>query len=144
MIFGSQKGDSRVKFLLDELNIKYSITDNGRFRVLVTFEDGRSQLAFIDSTTYEFAGFEMREIWSIAHIFRGIPESSAMLRLLMHNEAVKIGSWRIIERDPQEFMVVFAAAIAADTDAYALQRVLRAVLQTADAMEQELNGKDEF
>jgi hypothetical protein len=144
MIYGSHKGDSRVKMLLDELRVNYSVTDNGRFRVLVTFDDGRSQFAFIDSNTYEFGGFEIREVWSIAHLFRGIPDASAMLRLLMHNESVKIGSWRIIERDPQEFLVVFAAAIAADTDAYSLQRVLRAVLQTADAMEQELNGQDEF
>jgi len=144
MIYGSQKGDSRVKLLLDELKIKYTVTDNGRFRILVTFDDGRSQLAFIESSTYEFGGFDIREIWSIAHIFPGLPEPSAMLRLLMHNELVKIGSWRIMERDPHEFLVVFGAGIAADTDAHALQRVLLAVLQTADNMEKELNGQDEF
>ncbi|GAB4216743.1 MAG: hypothetical protein OHK0012_19650 [Synechococcales cyanobacterium] len=144
MIFGSQQGDLRVKHLLNELDIQYSLTQQGRFRVLVRFDDGRSQVAFIDSDTYEFAGFEIREVWSIAHIFPGMPDSSAMLRLLMHNEVVKIGSWRIIERDAEEFLAVFSAPIAADTDPRSLQGVLRAVLQTADAMEQELNGEDDF
>ena len=70
-MFGSPQGDPRVKRMLDALELKYSSDDDGDFQVVVEFEDGRSQLAYINSDTQFMNDFEIRELWSVAYISEG-------------------------------------------------------------------------
>ena len=86
---------------------------------------------------------EIRQIWSIAHRSKGPLPAELANRLLDRNGAVILGAW-LIEPAGDELGVIFAVQVAAETDALSLRSVIHAVATTADAMERELTGKDDF
>lgn len=55
----SKDGDPCVTKALDALEIKYDIDHDSDFRFGFELENGRSQLCFIRSDTYEYAGIEI-------------------------------------------------------------------------------------
>ena len=95
-MFGGMRGDPRVKKMLDALELRYSVDNDGDFKVMVEFEDGRSQVAFIDSQTQLLGDFEIREVWSVAYVSEGYLDIDTANTLLMKNYELKIGSWRLI------------------------------------------------
>jgi hypothetical protein len=56
---------------------------------------------------------------------------------------VILGAW-LTEPAGDELGVIFAVQIAAETDALSLRSAIHAVATTADAMETELTGQDDF
>ena len=54
-----------------------------------------------------------------------------------------MGAWQV-SQGKDEYLVVFSYAVPADTNADLLQEVIEAVTISADRMEKELTGKDEF
>lgn len=58
--------DTRVKNALEEADLKYSIADNGNFKLVFELDGKRTQLVIIKSGTFEYGGMEIREIISIA------------------------------------------------------------------------------
>jgi hypothetical protein len=54
-----------------------------------------------------------------------------------------LGAWQV-SQGQDEFLVVFSSPIAADAAAATIQEVIEAVTLSADRMEKELTGKDEF
>jgi len=136
-------GDPRVSGLLDEAGLKASIDDEGDFRLHNEVADGRSQLVWILSKTSELRELEIREIWAIA--FKSPTPFSADVanQLLEQNCQTKIGAWQM-RKMGDDFVAVFSAQIAADTDVDSLTTVIDAVALTADNMEQELSEGDEW
>ena len=54
---GEPESDSRVRNQLDALGLKYSLTDNGNYKVVFDMGEGRTQLVFftqIHTTTTEW------------------------------------------------------------------------------------------
>lgn len=141
-MFGGMRGDPRVKKMLEALELRYSIDNDGDFKVMLEFEDGRSQVAFIDSQTQSLGDFEIREVWSVAYISQGYLDIDTANTLLMKNFELKIGSWRLIPARDNTFLVTFCIQIAADCDPNSFWRTLVMVLQTADEMEAKLTGTD--
>jgi hypothetical protein len=141
-MFGGMRGDPRVKRLLDTLELKYSVDNDGDFKVMVEFEDGRSQAAFINSQTEAFGDFEIRELWSAAYVSEGYLDIDTANTLLMKNFELKIGSWRLIPAGNNTFLVAFCVQIAAECDPNSFWRALAFVLGTADEMEAKLTGAD--
>jgi hypothetical protein len=142
MIFGTKKGDRRVEKLLDLLELKYSIDKDGDFQVVLEFNDGRSQVAFIDSDTQDINDFEIREIWSVAYISKGFLDIDTANTLLLHNHQLKMGSWRLIPGNNNTFLVTFCIQISADCDPESFGKALGLVLNIADEMEEKLTGRD--
>jgi len=141
-MFGGMRGDPRVKKMLDALELRYSVDNDGDFKVMVEFEDGRSQVAFIDSQTQLLGDFEIREVWSVAYVSEGYLDIDTANTLLMKNYELKIGSWRLIPGGDNTYLATFCIQIAADCDPNSFWRTLAIVLQTADEMEAKLTGAD--
>ena len=137
----SNQGDSRVKSRLDELGLKYKIDEDGDFRVLFSFEDGRKHEGFILSETSRFEGLEIREVISVGHVSDGPLDADLANAFLIFNSNVKFGAWQIRSNDGERCVVVFSALVAADTDSKSLDVVLRAVIVTAENVKRKLNAQ---
>ena len=143
-MIGAKQGDSRVQALLNELEMEYDIDSDGDFRVGFRLEDGRTQLAFIRSETTQFGEFDIREIFSVAHISDGPLDADLANALLIYNAHIKLGSWRVQRQDDDKRVVAFAVQIAANTDAKSLYTAISLVINTADDVERKLNEEDKF
>lgn len=136
-------GDKRIKALLDEAELKFTLDDDGDFRLHNEVADGRSQLIWILSNTSDLRGLEIREVWSIGYK-SGQPFNAKIAnQLLEQNCQTKIGAWQM-RKMGEDYVAVFSAQIAADTDVDTLTTVIDAVAQTADNMEAELTKGDEW
>ena len=139
-----QEGDPRVAEALDALGIKYEIDAEGDYKFGFNLDEGRSQLGFIRSRTFEFAGVELREVYSAGLQSFGPFDARTANLLLAQNANVKIGAWEVGHNQDDQHFAVFTAKIAADLEGAALLAVIHAVLTTADQMEQRLAGRDDF
>ena len=137
------EGDSRVAQALDELKIRYEIDNQGDFKIGINLEDERSQLGFIRSNTYEFAGVELREIFSAALTSSGPFDSRTANLLLEENSHVKVGAWEV-NQSADDDSAIFTAKVGAELGGDELRSVILGVLRTADAMEKRLSGRDDF
>jgi hypothetical protein len=135
--------DARVERLLKEVAAEYTVDEDGDFRLVYDIGGGRSQLIWIPSGTSDFGALEIRQVWSIAHRSQGPLPAELANRLLDRNGAVILGAW-LTEPAGDELGVIFAVQVAAETDALSLRSAIHAVATTADAMENELTGKDDF
>lgn len=135
------KADERVKRILDDREIKYTIDSDGDFRVVFTLDENRTQLALIRSTTSKIYGFEIREVWSVAYkVKEGEFPPEMAVKFLEHNATLKFGAW-----EKHGNSVVFVTKIAGNADSQALYDAMMITLETADIMEKELTGDtDEF
>jgi len=136
--------DARVKAALDELGLKYEIDKDGDFKLVFEFEeDGRSQLGYINSKTEHFEQFEIREIWSPAYQSAEPFSARVANRLLEDSFSKKLGGWQTMLNNGQN-VAVFAAKVSADSDPTSLYAAIRLVYATADEMEKELLGTDDY
>lgn len=134
--------DTRVKEALDRMKLNYAIDERGAFRLLFTVGE-RRQNVFVDSRIEQFNGLEIRLVTSTAYRVEGeLPDAKAKA-LLADNIRRKIGSWRIASQGGFTY-VIYAVQIPADADDNLLRAAMAAVMQTADAVEKEETGKDEF
>lgn len=143
-MIGSKQGDPRVQALLDQLDLKYDVDSDGDYHVLFALDEGRSQLAIIRSETAHLGKFEIREITSPACTFPGPLDADTANALLIYNAHVKLGSWRLVRFGDDSCAAMFAAQIAANTDAQSLFTTLRVVIETADEVENKLTQEDNF
>jgi len=137
-------GDQRVAKALAELDIHYEIDPDGDFKFGVALEDGRTQIGFIRSRTYEYAGIEMREVLSAGLNSFGPFDARTMNLLLEQNGQVKIGAWSVVRDKSDNHLALFSAKVAADLQNDFLLGVIIAVISTADEMEKRLSGRDDF
>jgi len=143
-MFGAPQGDPRVKRMLDGLELNYSVDGDGDFKIGVKFEDGRSQLAYINSDTQFINDFEIRELWSVAYVSEGYLDIDTANTLLMKNHELKLGSWRLMDVGDNTYLVTFCIQIAANCDPKSFGQSLSLVLQVADEMEEKLTGADDL
>jgi len=137
----AQPSDRRVERALAKNEILYTVEDNGDYRMLYETENGRSQLVWIRPETYSAGDVEVREIFSYAN---DLPEGMALPadwaeRLLVYNADYVVGAWsRLGDR------IVFSARVAADAPDDVLISVMELVLNTADLVEEEMTGADNW
>jgi hypothetical protein len=136
--------DARVKDALDTLGLKYEVGDNGVIKVVMRFQNDRTQAVYISSGTNTLGDLEIREIVSPANLTEGQLSSETANKLLRDNANRKLGAWQTLELQDQKLLTVYTAQIDANSSPQQLQAVLGAVLQSADAMEAELTGDDRF
>jgi hypothetical protein len=144
-VFGTQRYDSRVRRLLEELGYRYEIDSDGDFKLTMNLGEGRSQVGFISSKTASFGGLEIRDLFSVAYVLDQPPTEKIANFLLRDNAVVKMGAWRITGgADGGRCGLVFAANVAADCDARTFSTVWEFVLRKADAFEKEIFQTDKF
>jgi hypothetical protein len=151
--------DPRVKAALDEIGYKYEMTEDNDYKLVPiqteqtgTKPDGtpiwRSQLVYVNSNTEKYGTLEIREVLSPAFLSNGPLSAAVANRLLRENNSVKLGSWRLVVintgSNAGKYLAMFAAQIAADSDAESLRLTIKSVILIADRMEKELTGADDY
>jgi hypothetical protein len=142
MLGTTKTPDSRVKRLLEKLEIKYTVDKDGDFIVVFDMGEDRSQKAFICSSTQQYRDLEIRTIFSAGYesVIENTLPSNVANRLLEQNHRIKLGAWAKIGN-----IAVFESKIDANADADTLLAVLNFTLEVADEMEKELmKDKDQF
>jgi len=126
--------------LLDALDYKYEVDDDGDYRLVFDLDEGRTQLAFVRSSVETYGSHRIREIWSPGYKSPG-PQFPALVanRLLEDSNDSKLGSW-VKQGDTAMFVV----KIDADASAEVLSDAIDAAIKSADAMELELTAKDDY
>ena len=59
--------DMRVKTLLDAIGTNYEIDAEADFKLEWEYDNGRTQIVYVNSNTEEYENMEIREVWSFAH-----------------------------------------------------------------------------
>jgi hypothetical protein len=134
--------DPRVETALREAKLGYAV-DDGDFMLDYNVADGRTQRVWVASKAAKITTLEFRDVWSVAYRGTGQVPAELARRLLAENVRMVLGAWQL-NQSADEYLVVFLAPIAADADAATLQEVIEAVTLSADRMEKELTGKNEF
>jgi len=134
--------DARVEAALKDGALEYAV-DDGDFRLVYKLGAGRSQVVWVASKTARVTQLEFRDVWSLAYRGTGPVPPEMAKRLLTENARMVLGAWQV-NQGPDKFLVVYLAQVPAQTDAASLQEVVEAVAVSADRMEKELTGGDEF
>jgi len=135
-----RSADPAIAQQLDELKYKYEVDGDGDYRLGFDMDGGRSQQAFVISLVESFGEVKVRELWAPAYrATNGEFPAAVANRLLEDSNSSKLGGWV-----KQGDTAVFVVKLAADASRSQLDDALDFVLRTADQMEKELTGKDEF
>ena len=134
--------DPRVEAALNEAKLAYSV-DDGDFRLKYDVDETRSQLVWVASGTARLDQLEIRDVWSVASRGTGTVPAELAAYLLKENARMILGAWQL-NQGQDEYLVVFSAPVHADANAATLQEVIEVVMLSADRIEKELTGKDEF
>ncbi|MDR0181791.1 YbjN domain-containing protein [Lysobacter arvi] len=135
-----RSADPAIARQLDSLKYQYEVDEDGDYKLAFDMDDGRSQLAFVISDVESFGDTKVREVWAPAYRSSAAQFPSEVAnRLLEDSHASKLGAWV-----KQGDMAVFVVKLSADASQAQLSDALDFVLRTADQMEKELTGKDEF
>ncbi len=135
-----RSADTSIAQHLDGLKYQYQVDEDGDYRLTFEMENGRTQLAYVISAVEKYGDFQVREVWAPA--YRGADGAFPVAvanRLLDDSNASKLGGWV-----KQGDMAVFVVKLAADATSAQLDDAIDFVLRSADQMELELTGKDEF
>ena len=143
------KADKRVRSSLDDLSLAYDLTPTNDFKLRPLSTEGeRTQLVYVNSITQRYGSLEIREIIAPAFLTEGPLTEALAARLLRENGEVKLGAWRtapISDGDKAgKCLIMYAIQIAADSDTEALRLAIKNAALTADRLEKELTGKDDY
>ena len=134
--------DARVEAALKEAKLAYGM-DGGDFRLRYDLDGGRSQLVWVASGTTKLDQLEIRDVWSVAYRSKGEVPADMAIRLLKENARMILGGWQV-NQGKDEYLIVFSAPVNATADASTLAEVIEVVTLSADRIEKELTGKDEY
>jgi len=134
--------DTRVEAALEESKLAYAM-DGGDFRLKYDLDGGRSQLVWVASGTTKLDQLEIRDVWSVAYRSKGEVPADMAIRLLKENARMILGAWQV-NQGKDEYLIVFSAPVNAAADAATLAEVIEVVTLSADRIEKELTGKDEY
>ena len=138
MVFAGSP-DYRVKSRLDAKGFNYKIDDEGDFRIILKFDNGRTQLLWVNSNTENYKGMEIREVWSTG--YKGYISSNIMKNLLRGSQTKKLGAWGVNKDFNRAY---FTAKIPADLDRDALINTIWFVGEAADEFERDYMGGDDL
>lgn len=134
--------DPRVEALLTAAGLVYTI-DDGDFRLSYDINDQRSQRVWISSGTTRIEALEFRDVWSVAARGKGEVPAELARMLLAENVRMILGAWQV-NQSQDEYLVVFSTPVSAVADAATLQEVIEVVILSADRIEKQLSGQDQF
>ena len=132
--------DAIVKAQLERKETPYEIDSDGDFAILVRIDDDRTQQVWVRSVVEKTDHQAVREIWSRAYQAEGDAFPARIANeLLEHSNTLKLGGW--VKNGDSAMMVI---KIPADASADVLDEAIDLAAVTADKMELELTGKDDF
>jgi hypothetical protein len=105
--------DSRVRYLLADLDLNYQIDPVGNYLVPFTTDELPLAVVVINSKTQPAGETETRAIWMLACLLDEAPERDEANQLLMQNAMTTWGRW-VLKRVADGYAVIFAAILPAD------------------------------
>jgi len=138
----AQRGDPRLRLLLQELELRFRVDEDQNFVLSFEFENGRHQTVVLESETHLIGTFEVRHLYSVGYQCEGELPANVANALLIMNDNVRLGAWKAIRTPTDLLFAAFQAQIAADTTSESLRTALLAVCRTADGVEEKLTGED--
>ena len=136
------KEDPRLSKQLDRLGIHYKITDSGNYSIAYDLAGGRSQTVYIMGKTVKYGNAEIRELWSRAGTFDGVPSADVMQKLLEESGEKEIGFWSI-EKGDEGYIVYFSVKVPVYVKDSDLSALLELTANVADQKEAELFDTDD-
>jgi hypothetical protein len=139
--------DARIKSALEQAGIKYEITSDSDFKVLVPCKDNRTQVVLINSDTSKIndTNLEFREVYALAYKNNSSLPAEMSYKMMQESNRKKIGSWEIIKTsNGTTNLVVFNAKVPADTSSQNLVKIINSVGLVADEMEKSITTEDTF
>ncbi len=137
--------DPRIKKALEAENLEFEVDAKGDAKVVLRFTDDndRTQLVIVQTGTYTYRNTEFRDVFSAGlkadeGAGKGLDLPLAR-RLLEQSSRSKLGFWGI-----EDGVVWSIARIPANATASALKEAIDFVAVSADDLEKERLGTDEF
>lgn len=138
--------DARIQEALDSIGMKYTIDKDGDFKIILEYNDKRSQAILINSVTTSIkdSGLEMRDIISVAYQTKGDLSVEVANQLLKNSRKLAIGAWELMSFNDGTSLVIFNAKVDAKMSEKDLLKTIKIVGAIADEMEKELSSGDKF
>ena len=129
--------DASVEARLTARGLKFSIDDDGDYKVVLNFsEEGRTQLVYVSGGTEDVSGMSVREVFAPAANLKTDGVTAAMaLDLLRESRTKKIGAWEIAGD-----YLYYVIKLPDSVDAAQLNAAIRVAASIADDKEIELSG----
>ncbi len=137
------EADERVARVLKEADLKYTVDNEGDYKLYTQVKEKRLQAVWIISETQNLGSIQVRQIWSIGYVSDQPFPAQLANRFLQENAKIKLGAWQE-RRMGGKYVAVISAQVGADADKFTLLTCMSAVATTADDMEIELTGKDTY
>ena len=132
--------DGIVKARLEAKGVKFEVDADGDFKCVFRLDSGRTQVVWVRSNVAEYGAVKVREIWSPGYL-ADTDDFPAIVanQLLPNSNTVKLGGWVTQGRS-----AVFVVKIPGDASADQLVNGITAAVESADALELALTGKDDL
>lgn len=129
---------------LKELNIPFTTDREGDFKLKIQTGSSEPRTVWLRKATNSFHGENIREIFSIAAVYRDKPVPQKLTKyLLMDNYKDKyMGSWAIIQKD-DTYLIVFLVKIPQDVSSSYIMAALKETAEAAAALEKSLKETGE-
>ncbi len=131
-----QAEDGSVKSRLDARGVKYTVDDDGDFKVTYNYsKEKRTQLVFVSGSTETVGGFQIREIFSpAARVEKDGINGAKALELMVESRKNKLGGWEL-----SGDVLYFVIKLPDSMDAAQLESAMDIAAETADDMEIKLS-----
>lgn len=138
----SSKVDARARSAMEASGLKYSIDDDGDFRIIIGFDDKRDHLVIVNSNTESYKDIEIREVWAVAAKSEQFSRKR-LFTLLEKNSKYKFGHWSV-RRSNDKDTAIFCCQVPANINGDDLRSVINLVAVEADKVEEEWTDADQF
>ena len=132
--------DASVKARLDARSIKYTVDDDGDYKITYNYSsEGRTQLVFVSGSTQSVGAFRVREVFApAARISADGITASQLAELLETNRQMKLGAWEVAGD-----VLYFVIKLPESLDASELESAMDIAAETADDMEIRFSGDED-
>ena len=133
----AQAEDGAVKSRLDARGVKYSVDDDGDFKVTYNYsKEKRTQLVFVSGSTETVGGFQIREIFSpAARVEKDGINGAKALELMAESRKNKLGGWEL-----SGDILYFVIKLPDSMDGAQMESAMDIAAETADDMEIKFSG----
>jgi len=132
-----------IEQLLKSIGYNYEMTDKGNYRLVLKYEDQRTQLIHLTPFVSNVTSKEEYDVWSTVAYYRGPLPDTIYQKLLIKNGEADIGSFQTFKVD-SGYVLVYSAVLNGKYDATILKKVILDVSGIADYFEEMITKKDKY
>ena len=134
------KDDAALAAAMKAADLEYETDEDGDLKLVFELDNKRTQLALVRSRVETYGDQRIREVWAPGYKGTSATLSAQVAnRLLADSMDSKLGGWAL-----HDGIALFVIRIPADAPPKVLRDAIEAAADTADKMEAELTGKDDF